>query len=158
MNLVPLFEWIEATRAGAALRDSYWLFPAVESIHLLGLCVIGGAILIVNMRLLGLGLRTQSAVQINRDVRPFMIWSLAVMLTSGYLLFASEATKCYTHGAFWVKMACLALAITFTFTLQNRAVEIEDRQAGTTQAKLTAITTVLLWTGVGIAGRWIGFS
>lgn len=158
MNLVPLFEWIEATRAGAALRDSYWLFPAVESIHLLGLCVIGGAILIVNMRLLGLGLRSQPAAQINRDVRPFMVGSLAVMLVSGYLLFASEATKCYTHGAFWFKMACLALAMIVTFTLQNRAVEMEDRHAGTMQVKLAAVLNLTLWIGVGVGGRWIGFS
>jgi hypothetical protein len=158
MNLVPLFEWIESTKAGEALRDSYWLFPAVESIHLLGLCVIGGAILIVNMRLLGWGLRSQPAVLINREARPFMVWSLAVMLVSGYLLFASEATKCYTHGAFWFKMACLALAIIVTFTLQNRAVEWEDRHAGTMQVKFAAWLTLLLWTGVGIGGRWIGFS
>jgi hypothetical protein len=55
-------------------------------------------------------------------------------------------------------MACLALAMIVTFTLQNRAVEWEDRHAGTMQVKIAAWLNLLLWTGVGIGGRWIGFS
>ena len=80
------------------------------------------------------------------------------MLISGFLLFSSEAVKCYYHGAFWFKMACLALAIIVTFTIQGKAIQAEDNHPGSMQARAVAILAVLLWTGVGIGGRWIGFS
>lgn len=91
-------------------------------------------------------------------MKPFLLTSLAVMLISGFLLFASEAIKCYEHGAFWFKMACLAMAIFVTFTIQGKAVEMADSEGGNIQSKAVALVAVLLWTGVGIGGRWIGFS
>src|SRR5713226_2669711 len=57
MSLLPFFEWCEHTAVGAAIRGSAWLFPVIEAFHLLALALIGGAILIVDLRLLGLGLR-----------------------------------------------------------------------------------------------------
>ena len=158
MNVLPFFTWVDGSGLGHAIRDSLWLFPVIEAFHLLGLAVIGGAVLIVNMRLLGLGLRRQPASQIASDVKPFMLGSLAVMLISGFLLFSSEAVKCYEHGAFWFKMACLAMAIFITFTVQGKAIELEDNQGPNFQSKLVAVVAVMLWTGVGIGGRWIGFS
>jgi hypothetical protein len=91
-------------------------------------------------------------------VRPYLIGSLIVMLSTGFLRFTSEATKCYYHGAFWFKMACLAGAIVFTFTVKRRATmadEVPNRQRG---GKLVGLVSVLLWAGAGIGGRWIGFS
>ena len=158
MGILSFVTWLDGSALGQAIRDSRWLFPAIEASHLLGLAVLGGCVLIVNMRLLGLGLRSQSTAEVARDVRPFMLSSLAVMLVSGFLLFASEAIKCYEHTAFWFKMSCLALAIVAAFTIQNRAIQIEDRNSGTFQVKLVALISVALWTGVGIGGRWIGFS
>jgi hypothetical protein len=158
MSILSFVTWIDDSALGHAIRDSRWLFPVIEASHLLGLVVIGGCVLIVNMRLLGMGLRAQPAGELARDVRPFMLASLAVMLVSGFLLFTSEAIKCYEHTAFWFKMSCLALAIVATFTIQNKAVEMEDRNGGTFYVKIVALISVALWTGVGIGGRWIGFS
>jgi hypothetical protein len=158
MSILSFFGWIENTAAGHAIRDSLWLFPVIESFHLLALAVIGGAVLIVNLRLLGLGLRRQPVAQISREVRPFMLGSLAVILVSGSLLFTSEAVKCYYNKAFWVKMTCLFLALVFTFTVQDRAIRAEEGEGGSVRAKLVAVVSVLLWTGVGVGGRWIGFS
>lgn len=158
MGILTFVTWLDDSALGHAIRDSRWLFPVIEASHLLGLVVIGGCVLIVNMRLLGMGLRGQPAAEVARDVRPFMLGSLAVMLVSGFLLFTSEAIKCYEHAAFWFKMSCLALAIAATFTFQNKAIEIEDRHSGTFQARVTALAVVALWTGVGIGGRWIGFT
>ncbi len=64
--LLPFFEWCEATAIGQAIRESLWLFPVIESIHLLGLAMIGGAILVVDLRLLGFGLRHQPVAQLAR--------------------------------------------------------------------------------------------
>jgi hypothetical protein len=158
MSLLPLFGWFDSSAVGEAIRASTWLFPVIEVLHLLGLAVIGGAVLLVDMRLLGLGLRHQPVSQIARDAQPWLIGSLLVMLTSGSLLFTSEAVKCYYHDAFWVKMTSLFLAIMFTFTIRRKVAMAEPGRVRPLWSKLVALLSVALWSGVGIGGRWIGFS
>ena len=158
MSLLPLFEWCENAGVGQAIRISDWLFPVIGGFHLLGLCVIGGAILVVDMRLLGLGLRRQPIAELARDTRPFLLGSLAVMLVTGLLLFSSEAVKCYYSFAFWFKMTSLALAIIFTFTVRQRVTQTDDTRISPVKRKLVALISLALWSGVGWGGRWIGFS
>jgi hypothetical protein len=158
MSLLTFFQWCEASGIGETIRKSSWLFPVIEAIHLLGLGVIGGAVLVVDLRLLGLGLRRQSAAQLTRDAQPWLVGSLVLMIITGGLLFLSEAIKCYYHDAFWFKMSCLFLAIVFTFTIQRKVTMTEETRLSPVWSKVVAIVSVLLWAGVGIGGRWIGFS
>ena len=108
------------------------------------------------MRLFGVGLTDQPVAKIARDAHPWLVASLLVMLGSGFLLFLSEAIKCYYSFAFWVKMVCLALAIIFTFTIRRR-VTLADEARVARWHKAVAVTSVVLWSGVGWGGRWIGF-
>jgi hypothetical protein len=158
MSLLTFFQWCEASGIGETIRKSSWLFPVIEAIHLLGLGVIGGAVLVVDMRLLGLGLRRQSAAELTRNAQPWLVGSLVLMIITGGLLFLSEAIKCYYHDAFWFKMSCLFLAIVFTFTIQRKVTMTEETRLSPVWSKVVAVVSVLLWAGVGIGGRWIGFS
>jgi len=158
MSLLTFFQWCEASGIGETIRKSSWLFPVIEAIHLLGLGVIGGAVLVVDLRLLGLGLKRQSAAELTREAQPWLIGSLALMIITGGLLFLSEAIKCYYHDAFWFKMSCLFLAIVFTFTIQRKVTMSEETRVSPVWSKVVATVSVLLWAGVGIGGRWIGFS
>ena len=155
--LLPVFEWCEATWVGEAIRQSKWLFPGIESVHLLALVVIAAAVLVVDMRLFGVGLQDQPVSRIARDAHPWFVASLIVMLVTGVLLFLSESIKCYYSFAWWVKMASLALAILFTFTIRRKVV-FSDQVVAPLWSKVTAVTSVGLWAGVGWGGRWIGFS
>lgn len=157
MNLLPFFEWCEATAVGTAIRESIWLFPVVEASHLLGLAMIGGAVLIVDLRLFGWGVRSQPVAKIARDVHPWMVGSTVVMVVTGVLLFLSEATKCYFNAAFWVKMAFLLLALIYTFTIRRDTLMADETPGGLTRSRMVAVISVLLWSGVGLAGRAIGF-
>ncbi|MGA3044296.1 MAG: DUF6644 family protein [Bryobacteraceae bacterium] len=158
MSVLSFFTWCENSSLGEAIRDSRWLFPAIESVHLLGLAVIGGAVILVNLRLLGFGVRRQPAAQLWRDTWPWLVGSLAVMLTSGMLLFASEATKLYYHGAFWVKMISLLLAMLFTFTVMRSVALADPGRLRPLWGRAAAVISMLLWSTVGVCGRWIGFS
>jgi uncharacterized membrane protein YhdT len=158
MSLLTFFQWCEASGIGETIRKSSWLFPVIEAIHLLGLGVIGGAVLVVDLRLLGLGLKRQSAAELTREAQPWLIGSLVLMIVTGGLLFLSEAIKCYYHDAFWFKMSCLFLAIVFTFTIQRKVTMSEETRLSPVWSKVVAVVSVLLWAGVGIGGRWIGFS
>jgi hypothetical protein len=156
--MLPFFTWCENTSLGEAIRDSRWLFPAIESVHLLGLAVIGGAVLLMNLRLLGFGIDRQSAAQLWRDMWPWLVGSWTVMLASGMLLFTSEATKLYYHGAFWVKMISLLLASLFTCTVMRKVALADPGRVRPLWGRAAAVISILLWSTVGVCGRWIGFS
>ena len=157
MSLLSFFEWCEDTAVGHAIRDSLWLFPVIESVHLLALALIGGAILVVDLRLLGLGLRSQPVAQLARDAQPWLIGGLLVMLSTGVLLFLSESIKCYYSPPFWYKMTFLLLALLFTSTVRRKVAAADEAHVRPIWGKLVALVSLALWFGVGFSGRWIAF-
>jgi len=158
MSVLTLFTWFQNSWIGEGIRESRWLFPAIESVHLLGLAVIGGSVLAVNLSLLGLGLGRRSAARLWRDCWPWFLGSLAMMLGSGFLLFISEAVKLYYHEAFWVKMSALLLSLVFTATVERRTALADPDQVTLLRSRAVGLVSLLLWFLVGAAGRWIGFS
>ena len=158
MNLLPYFQWVSDTPVGQAITRSSWLFAVIESVHLLALAVIGGAVLVLDLRLLGLGLRDQPIARVARDAHPWLVGSLIVMIVSGVLLFSSEPIKCYYSTPFWVKMSSLVLATIFAFTVRKKVAEAGEERVRPLWLKVVAIVSLTLWLGVGAGGRWIGFS
>src|SRR5262249_23508878 len=124
--------------------------------HLLGLAAIGGAVLLVDMRLLGLGVRRQPVARLARDAQPWLVGSLAVMIATGAALFMSESVKCYYSPAFRLKVASPLLAVLFPFTVRRRTAA--DPAAAPLRQKLVGCLSLALWFGVAASGRWIGFS
>ena len=156
--LFPFIQWCEATGLGTAIRNSPWAFAVIESVHLLALSVIGGAVLVVDLRLLGFGLRGQRIADVARDAYPWLVGSLVVMLVTGIGLFLSEPTKCYYSTPFWIKMTSLLCAMLFTFTIRRRITMADEARVRPMWFKLVALVSLTLWFGVGASGRWIGFS
>ena len=155
--LLPFFQWCEQSAIGEAIRNSLWLFPLIEAIHLVGLGVTAGAVLVVDLRLLGLGLRGHPVSQLAKDAEPWLLGSVTTMFASGIPLFLSEAIKCYYSFAFWVKMTSLLLVILYTFTVRRRVV-MAGNPTPALWGKIGALISLTLWAGVGWGGRWIGFS
>ncbi len=151
------FQWLEATSLGTIVRQSLWLFPVIECIHLLGLALLGGAVLVVDMRLLGLGLKDQPAADLTRKVHPWLVLALVTSITTGFLMFLSEAVKCYYSPPFWYKMSFLILASLFAFTWRRRVANSDPGKMSPVLVKLTALVSMALWFGVGFSGRWIAF-
>ena len=156
--LLPFFEWCEQTQIGNAIRNSLWLFPVIEAFHLVAFAIIGGTILLVDVRLLGGDERWSPVSELARGVQPWLVGGLAVMIPSGILLFLAESIKCYYSFPFWVKMWCLLLALTFTFTLRRRVVNAAPAELGLFWRKSAGAISLVLWSGVAWGGRWIGFS
>ena len=91
-------------------------------------------------------------------MQPWLIWSLVGMLVTGFVLFISlAASKYYVHDYFWVKMYFLAAAIVFSFTIRHRVIMGDDARANSAFAKLVALVSIFLWSGVGLAGKAIGY-
>ena len=155
-SLLPFFEWCEASFVGNTIRDSLWLFPVIEAVHLLGLCLLGGAVLILDLRMVGFGLRHPIA-DVARGTRPWLIGAVTVMLLTGTALFLSESIKCYYNTSFWVKITTLPVALLFAFTWHRRVAMAAGIEP-TLRTRSAAVISLALWFTVAAAGRWIGFS
>jgi hypothetical protein len=157
MSILQLFRWLSHTSFSVFLRRSTWVFAIIETVHLLGLAVLGGAILIVDLRILGIGLRRQPVSRIARELSPILLGSLAVMLISGVLLVTTGPLKYYHSPSFRLKMLLFLLAVAFYFTLHRSVAESNGDAAPSAWGKVAAVVSLALWLGVGLAGRAIGF-
>ena len=153
--LLPFFQWCDNSLLSVQIRQSTYIFPVIEVVHLFGLTVLFGSIVTMDLRLLGLGLRRQPVSQLAKDISPFMWAGFWVTFVTGVLLFFSEAMKCYTNAAFPYKMAFLILAVSLSLTL-HRKVTVSDN-ASPALRKFVACLSLFLLLGVGVGGRAIGF-
>lgn len=157
MTLLEFCRWVQFSEPLVAMRSSPWLFPVIATIHLMGLAVIGGAVLLVDLRLLGLGLRRQPVAELARDAERWLVGGLLVMVSTGILLFMCFATKYYYLTFFWVKMVALFLVVVFTLSVRRRVVMGDEARVSPAWSKLVAVVSLSLWTIVALGGRWIGF-
>lgn len=155
MSLYAQFSAVEGSSLGTAIKDSLWLFPAIEAVHLLALAILGGGLLMLDLRLLGTGLALQPISMVERSARPWFIAALTAMVVTGFLLGVSEALKLYDKPAFWIKMAALSTALVFTFAVKLPQAR---RNVNGMRAKALGAVSLALWLTVALAGRWIGFS
>src|SRR5271170_6344954 len=138
------------------MQTSQWAFAVVEIVHLLALAALGGSVLFLDLRLLGVTLRGESAAVISRDLGRILLVSLVVMILSGIGLLSEEAMKCYYSPAFRWKMALLVTAVVFYFTVHRKAALRAGIGTASPSQRVIAVVSLLLWLGVGIAGRAIG--
>jgi hypothetical protein len=156
-DLYPLFVWFEDTTIGVAVRESIWAFPVIEAVHLLALCLLGGALLVVDLRMLGTGLSGVSVSQVRAYARPWLVGAIALLIATGVPLFLSEAVKCFYNLSFWVKMVGLVVGLGFTFGVRERVARQIDFDVPP-RARAVAVGSLAIWFTVAAAGRWIGYS
>lgn len=153
--MYSLFQWLDTLPVSRFIRGSTFMFPAIEVVHLFGLVMLLGTLVIVNARLLGYGMRRQKVSQVWNGVWPWMHTGLVTMVITGIALFISEALKCYSNPAFWYKMGFLVAALLFHFSAYRKVASSDSIRLGLT--RLAGIASLLLWFGVGLAGRAIAF-
>jgi hypothetical protein len=153
--LLPFFQWVDHSALSVEIRASTWQFAVLEMVHLLGLTMLLGTLMVVDLRLFGFGLRHQKVGDLARDVRIWMWSGLWTMVISGVLLFFGEPIKLFGNASFHVKMLLLLLAIVFQLTLFRTVTS--DRHIPSLIDKVAAVLSLALWFSVGLAGRGIGF-
>jgi len=158
LKILPIsfFQWCENSLVGTGIRHSIWQFPTIETIHLIGLTILFGSLMVVDLRLLGVVLRQHSVAVVASD---FMIWfwtALLISVCTGVAMFLSEATRMSYNSAFFVKIVLIVLAVAFHLTVHRKVVS-----SGATNSilmgKFTACLSLLCWLSVALAGRAIAF-
>jgi len=153
--LFPFFKWCDGTLLGQWVRSGTWEFPMMETIHILALAMLFGCVVVVDLRLMGILMRGWTVNHLAQEVRPYLNGSLVIILATGAALYASEALKAFDNSAFWIKVYLLTGALVFHFTVVRRLTKNEEVSPGT--GKIVGLISLVLWLGVGSAGRAIGF-
>lgn len=132
-------------------------FPVLELFHLFALTILLGSTVVLSLRLLGVIMRKQPIPELAHDLSPWTTGAIAVVLTSGLLMFSSGALRYYDNDSFRVKMVLLITALTFHFGYFRRVVRRDESAQSRRAIKIAGIGALILWFGVGLAGRSIGF-
>jgi hypothetical protein len=151
------FAQIAGWSVSRTINESSWIFPLVQAFHLVALGFLAGALLMVDLRLLGKGFSQQPTARVARDARPWLIGSLVAMVLTGIPQFMSLATKEYESQYFRWKMGFLLTALIFTFTVRRLVAYAPEGRFGGAISKVVALVSIGLWTSVAINGRLIGF-
>jgi hypothetical protein len=162
---MPIFfalcHWLEHTAMGTAVRESTWLFPTIETVHIFGIILLVGSTSILDLRLMGWAFREDSVSKLARRYLPWAWAGFVIQVVTGFLLFSSEATKMYENPSFQMKMLLIVLAGVNAFvfhTLAYRKVATWDNATvAPLSARCAGCFSILLWFGIVAAGRWIAF-
>jgi hypothetical protein len=162
MSIAALIAWLESSSLAEAIRTSGYLFPVIESFHVIGLTMVFGTITVVDLRLLGVGSARRPFTKVASDILKWTWAAFALAAVTGSMLFISNADVYYHNFYFRSKMILLALSalnmLIFKFTA-GKWVHSWDRDLMAPPAGRTvAIVSLVLWISIIFCGRWIGFS
>jgi hypothetical protein len=162
MSLLSICEWIQNTDSSTALRESTYLFPIIETTHVLGLSLSVGLLVVSDLRLIGAGMRRRPASEVFRQLAPWMLAGFAIMFATGLLLFWSQALKAYNSVFFRAKLSLLILAgvnaIVYHLTIYRRMDEWQNKLVPPLQARLAGWLSLILWAGIIAAGRTMAYT
>ena len=160
--LINFLTWLAATPLSVSIRESTWVFPIVESVHVLGLCLFVGLAVMLDLRLLGLTLRSVPASDVYRKLSPWTWAGAAIMVASGILTFFNDPVRYYQNVFFRVKVVMLVLAVLNAYVFQVgvfRSIRDWDAAAVTPRkARLAGYLSLTLWAGIVVAGRMIAYN
>jgi hypothetical protein len=151
-------EWCNDLAMSQAYRESLYLFAVTQSLHLVAVSAFIGAILIVDLGLLGWGPVRQSRQGIARSAHRILLWSGGAVLATGIPQFTTNALSYYRSPVFTFKMAVLVAALVFTATLRRRVALADEDRMPSWVPKAVGALSLILWTCVAISGRLIAFA
>jgi hypothetical protein len=161
-QLLDLFDWINNSPLGAGIRASAWWYPILELVHSLGVIVLVGSIWMVDLRLLGVGMRSRCVSELAARLLPWTWVGFAVQSVSGVLLSFSEASRLYHIPYFWIKLALLLIAgsnaLLFHTGVYRSVAKWDDALVTPPRARLAGAISLGLWIMVIGAGRAIGYA
>jgi hypothetical protein len=162
VHLYALCQWLQSTSWATGIRESLDLYPALYTLHIFGFVIMVTATSVLDLRILGLGLRTRSVASVAHLALPWAQVGLAANLITGFLVFSAQAVDMYTNTAFRWKIAMVLLAgvniVLLDRSINRNAGESGERGAIPAAAKWGAVISILLWFGIVAMSRVIGFT
>jgi hypothetical protein len=162
MSLLPFCQWLADTPGSIALHESLFMYPLVESAHVLTLCLFLGMAIMFDLRLLGLTLITVPITEFKQRLGPWMVAGFVVMVITGALLFYAIPVRSYQSLFFRIKVVALLLAglnaYVFHTTIDRRVAEWDLSPVPPRAARRAGATSLILWAIIVVAGRMIAYN
>ena len=160
-HFFQICQWLEQSLVGTSVRDSLWMFPVIETVHIFGIILLVGGTSILDLRLMGLTFRDESVSKLAGRFIPWALAGFVIQVTTGFLLFSSEATKMYGNIGFRIKMSLIVVAglnaLIFHAVAYQSVGKWDKDPVGPLSARAAGLVSILLWFGIVAAGRWIAY-
>ena len=145
-----MFEWIERSPVGEFMRGSPAVFPIVESLHLIGLALFVGTLLLIDLGLLGVAMQRQPIQQVVAALAPFTWSGFGLLMLTGPIMFTAQAAKWHDNPLFWLKLLLLIVAVVFQLSVRRRITSERP-------PKLIGAVSLVLWICVALSGKTMEF-
>lgn len=157
-----IWETLEYSSIGIAVAESAWLFPTIETLHVIALVTVVGTIMVMDLRMLGVASKSMPLTLLSKDTLPWTWGGFILAAITGVLLFMSKASSYMINPYFLVKMGLLVLAglnmLYFHFVTWRTVSDWDDAPTIPTSVKVAGITSLLFWVAIVFCGRAIGFT
>ncbi|MGJ8690741.1 MAG: DUF6644 family protein [Gammaproteobacteria bacterium] len=158
MELLSFFEWAETSLLGSIGKSYGGVYAIGQSLHLMALALLGGTVLLTDLRLLNVILRDVPSEQVTENAYKWFRVALVIIVATGIFMAAAVATKLYYNSFYWAKMAALATGILFVFVIKRPLLKRPHSEINPIVLKSVALASMVIWFSVAATGRWIGFS
>lgn len=162
MNMHAFLELIKQSGFATTIRESIWMFPIIESIHVISFTTVVGAITVVDLRLLGLASTQRSFQRMEKEALKWVWPAFAVTVLTGLTMFTTNATQYYVNPFFRTKMILLVLAglnvAAFEFTAKRSVQQWDRARSAPPAGKAVAVLSITLWVAIIFMGRIVGFT
>ena len=160
--LQDLIAFVEHGTLGELVRENDLLFPSIESVHVLAICLVVGSIAVVDLRLLGFASVDRPVGRLMRSILPITVGAFGLAVAAGSLLFISHASKYLENRFFIAKITLIALAgvnmAVFHLIGARNLDQWENDALPPLFARVAGGLSLFLWVSVVACGRWIGFT
>jgi hypothetical protein len=160
--MTALLDWVQQTGLAVQIRDSLFAFPLLESVHVIGLAIVFGTVAIVDLRLLGLASLDRPFGRLAGDTLKWTLGGFVVAAVTGTLMFITNATVYFHNVYFRAKVVLLVLAalnaLVFELTARRTVAEWDQAPSPPPLARAVATLSLVIWIGVIVTGRMIGFT
>jgi hypothetical protein len=155
-------QWLDQTSFGHVMRESLYLFPIVETLHVFGIVLLVSSAFLLDLRLFGVGpMRDKPVDKLARWVLPWVVAGFTVQVVTGVLMFSAEATRSAVNSFFWYKMFLLLgvgiNALVFHTTVFRQVGTWNNAHVAPLRARIYGTFSIILWLGIITLGRWFSF-
>jgi uncharacterized membrane protein len=160
-DMVQLSNWLASTRLSAAIADTAWAVPTLQSIHIMAIGMIMASVGMLDLRLVGVAGREQSLRAATLRLYPWIWRALAVLVTTGLLQIMAEPGRELLNWIFWTKMGLIVAAVVVTLPVRRLLEDCRFRDLPVARrafVRASAILSLICWVAVVICGRWIAYA
>lgn len=158
MDVMFLFEWLDQSWLASISKAYGGVFAVVQMVHLAALSLLGGMVLVSDLRLLNVVMTDVPSNEVASNTDRWFDIAVVVLFVSGVFMSSAVALKLYYNEMYWAKMAALGVGLLFVYLIRRPLLRHDHESLGVWTRRSIGLSSILLWFTVAACGRWIGFS